>query len=73
MKILLERHWDRNVICPECQSYLRIDEGDLRMTSDHKVHVTCLVCDSRFEVENVPNYVFNKLKSLLDKKVALTG
>jgi len=55
MKVLLERRWDRNLSCPGCNSYLRIDESDLRMTSDQKIHVTCVVCDSRFPVEEVPD------------------
>jgi alpha-D-ribose 1-methylphosphonate 5-triphosphate diphosphatase PhnM len=68
VKVMLPRHWERNLTCCECRSYLRIDTGDLRMTSDHKMHFRCEVCDTKNDVEEVPEYVSRKLHELLEEK-----
>lgn len=68
MKVMLPRHWDRHINCIECKSYLRIEEGDLRMTADFRIHVVCEVCDSKNEVLDVPEYLSRKLKKLLTEK-----
>ena len=65
---MLPRHWDRHINCAECHSYLRIEEGDLRMTADQQIHIVCAVCDSKNEVQDVPEYLCRKLQNLLKEK-----
>lgn len=68
MKVLLERRWERHINCCGCSSYLRIDQDDLRMTKDETVHVVCMVCDTKTNVSDAPEYVLRKLKNLLEEK-----
>jgi hypothetical protein len=68
VKVMLPRHWERNLTCEACRSYLRIDERDLRMTSDHRLHILCVVCDTKNDVLEVPEHVVRKLRKLLVEK-----
>lgn len=73
MKVMLERRWHDNVNCNGCHSYLRVEEGDLRMTTEESVHIVCEVCDTKMMVENAPEYMIRKLKKMLsDKRVVDT-
>tara|TARA_Y100000034_G_scaffold8165_2_gene8923 strand:+ start:4188 stop:4412 length:225 start_codon:yes stop_codon:yes gene_type:complete len=68
MKVMREARWDKHFDCDGCGSWLRIDQGDLRMTKDGTVHVVCEVCDTKTQMEDVPDYLIVKLKKLLVQK-----
>lgn len=74
MKVVLERGWTKTIKCSACDSYLRIDAGDLRMTMEEDVYFVCEVCDTKHEIgeveeiDEVPEYVIRKLKKLLQEK-----
>ena len=71
MKVLLERKWERHINCCGCSSLLRIDQDDLRMTTEESVHIVCEVCGTKTPVLNSPEYIIIKLKKLLYDKVAV--
>ena len=45
MKVMLAKIWQEHINCSGCGSYLKIDQDDLRMTTEETVHVVCEVCD----------------------------
>lgn len=61
----LPHHWRKYLNCPECSSFLILDEGDIRYSESQGTHCKCEVCDSNFALTDVPSYIIRKLQKKL--------
>ena len=70
MKVMREVKWNKCIHCCACESYLRIETGDLRMDREESPYIVCLICETKNTVDEVPDYIVLKLKKLLEQKTS---